>query len=155
MLFGLGEPCPSVSLLLLCSLVYFFFFHLGNKEKKKRCYPKNCRLRQRSSEKEYIIIYRRIQFLSHLGKSLLYRNSGKVRKGCTFLSATEKPYIDVCTHVCVCLGHVILLQIFIKGAFFFYFSFYFFALRKKNSSVEFHSVVIVLSSKLFRFPQTT
>lgn len=34
-LFGLGEPCPSVSLLLLCSLVYIFFSTWGIKKKKK------------------------------------------------------------------------------------------------------------------------
>lgn len=52
------------------SRIYFFFSTWGIK-RKKRCYPKNCRLRQRSSEKEYIIIYRRIQLLGHLGKSLV------------------------------------------------------------------------------------
>lgn len=93
----------------LCRVLSIFFFPLGGKKKKrKRCYPKNCRLQQQSSAVEHMMVYHRIQLLT-LARALS-GNSGKVRKGCTFLSATDKPYINVCTHVCVCLGHVILLR---------------------------------------------
>lgn len=57
--FGLGEPHPSIH--LPSSVV---FSHI-------RFYSTNCRLRQQSSEKEYLIIYRRAQLLRHLGKSLV------------------------------------------------------------------------------------
>ena len=70
--FSLWESHVHPSPLFCCVLSFLFFFHLGERKKKqKRCYSKNCRLRQQSNEKEYVIIYRRIQLLGHLGESLV------------------------------------------------------------------------------------